>query len=390
MSGKNFSSEVKISREFIGRVHEYALKTGIRLKRVPRLSSWQRYGLPDLRGFAPQLRAINVCDDQKVEFGGAATDPGSLKDLWVIHDVLHIIFYDFATLNLGFNSWLDRDRFIESHLASEAFAVLALDYHFLIHSKVKGLAVDLDSKDWRGFQELYPYLPELQTFEFSKMLVEFYLSGEGLLADLYSKSAAVHGKAEKRLSHWLGHEIRYADKQRSYVVAWHEDLQQAKASKKKAHVENSFVAGPLWELIGIFCGDNVQAFKSLVSECRSQFSGPQNFFSQMPKYQIENPALDFRFTDVLSLTHEQVRHHIEKARAPSSSGLFLFWQIVSMNTPAMIDETARRAVQKLALSSQTSKVDARAWKTVRQLAIKTLDRVEWNVDAEGRGTFFLP
>jgi hypothetical protein len=174
------------------RINEYARATKIIIHKCSQHSSWQKLGLPDLRGFTPHLRTVNVNKE---------TD-----SLWIMHDMLHIIFYDFVNLSLGDNSWLTYERFIENHLASEAFAVLLLDYHLLPKQGLESLASDFKGADWPKFQKNNPHLPDFDSSSFVKLLTELYLSNNQKPICLDNPKVMSQPSYKK----WIGHEVRYA------------------------------------------------------------------------------------------------------------------------------------------------------------------------------------
>ena len=118
------------------------------------------------------------------------------------------MFYDFAAINLGKNLWKDSHRFYECHLASELFAVLALDYHYLVDTPVHGLAVDLKAKDWKSFQNRKSNLPDMTSFTFCQELAQLYFNGTGNLMGPLGRRVGA-----SQFSTWLGHELRYSEKQ---------------------------------------------------------------------------------------------------------------------------------------------------------------------------------
>ncbi|HEX4924266.1 MAG TPA: hypothetical protein VFV50_09270, partial [Bdellovibrionales bacterium] len=288
------------------RLKDYAERTGIRFEtRVRRLVP----GLPDLRGFTPHLRAVQL---------NAGTSAGYSD--WLLHDLLHIVFYDFATLNLGASSWLEHGRFVENHLASEAFAVLALDYSVLAYAENRTLTIDLNAAEWERFQKLNPRLPPLRTYELCEMLLTHYLTGE-------------HGhfqaqRPSRRYAAWLEHEIRYARKQRAYVEMWFSDLNCAPYRKTAAVVRGSAVADAVWWLLETLLGPDDSPWAAHIAEVASSVPRTVNVFAGFKKYRLKNPEFDYRFTDIAAAGAERACRELSAAREPAASSLYLAWQIL--------------------------------------------------------------
>jgi len=376
--------------DLIGRIIEYAQKTKIEFKVTGRSSSWRALGLPDLRGFCPQLRRVNLYKDQKnlknlknletlcrkeIKKGEGA------QGLWILHDVLHIAFYDFATLNLGLESWNEKERFLENHLASELFSVLALDYFFLIFTKTKGLAVDLDAKKWCQFQKANPFLPELGTFELCSALFELYFTGRSPL--IYDQIIS------KDYQNWVGHEMRYAAKQRRYVLQWWDDLEENKESKKEALLVGSEVHHAVWELLSIFLEATQKDWKTYLKRV------PQNAntFSKFKKYESQNEDLDFRFTDIQALERSEILKNLNKAKNPSPSSLFLFWQIISTFETKRFDRRTLGSLSKLAKASNENLPLKDLWNLVETTVKNAAKGPHFSSgppDKSTLSTFFLP
>ena len=387
---------------FLQRVFDYATTTGIQLKAVNRCSLWTNHGLPDMRGFTPHLRTVNIFSDktenhsfaalQKKLFGAVdmSQDIFHQAEFWLIHDFLHIIFYDFVSLNLGFESWVQADRFFESHLGSEAFAVLALDYHFLSKTPVKGMAVQIDGADWRAFQRVLPDLPDLESPEFCKTLADLYLGGQGLLSQEPPDMRYRPHDLREKINSWLGHEVRYSEKQRHYVLAWHEDLVDKKISGRKVTLEDSAISNPIYELIRIFHYTSDKEWKIFLTDTKTRLAEFENYFGRLPKYKKKRSSYDFRFTDLTSRPKEEILKELDVAQVPAASPLFLFWQTLSLVSPNLVDAQSRTHVQKLALTSHTLTVDCNAWSHVRSICLKIADGKDWLLEPQGVATFFLP
>jgi hypothetical protein len=361
------------------RALEYAKRTGIKFTQTPRYSGWKKLGLPDMRGFTPHLRSVNVYADQfPLKFNSK-----KFSNLWFIHDILHIAFYDFAFLNLGKETWADPVRFLESHLASEAFAVLLLDYHGLAHTAVKGLAVDLDAKDWRAFQKLNGLLPDFDSFEFTQGLVDYYLAGQWPFAQAKESP-------NKKYQNWLGHELRYAEKQRYYALLWLEDLNNKKSSKKKAIIEESSVAAPLWELLTLFAYSPNPIWENYLGEISTLTCEIENYFENLPKYRKGLKHPDYRLTDFNSRPQSEALHSLNKATRPSASDLFLFWQILASFPVKVLSATDQKRISTLAKQAQTSDVEKGIWGAVREICQGLMQKAQWGGDAKLASTFFLP
>lgn len=361
--------------QILSRIFEYAQKTGIDFHSCGRFSGWKKYHLPDTRGFTPHLRRVNIFEDYSLN----TQTPFTEEDLWLAHDVSHIMFYDFATLQLGDDLWNDPDRFLECHLASEAFAVLLLDYWTLIFTSHKGLAVDLDGFAWKNFQKLNPKLPDLKTVLWVKELAELYLTGNSEAFSQEIKPTPVY-------QNWLGHEVRYSDKQRWYVTLWLDDLLgKSVTSNKRAILENSFVYEGIYSLIEIVTGDS-----NSWSDYLGNYASLQtpNYFNALSKYQSLSKQLDFRFSDHCGFDKQQIQKILEESSQPSPSSLFLFWQIISSSKPEQIKDLS--LISELAQQSQITNSPMPQWSKVQQLCLNLIKDRNWMEDPLKVGTFFLP
>ncbi len=376
--------------DLVGRIIEYAQKTKIEFKVTPRWSSWKLLGLPDLRGFCPHLRRINLYKDQENLRNLKNLEKACRQEikkgrdfnaLWILHDILHITFYDFATINLGTESWNEKERFLENHLASELFSVLTLDYFYLIFTKAKGLAVDLDSKKWTALQKINPFLPDLKSFELCESLFELYFTGRSPI--IYDQIMS------KEYETWVGHEVRYASKQRRYVLQWWDDLEGNKESKKEALIAGSEAHHAVWELISIFLNSSNKDWNLFLKEVLKN----KNIFSRFKKYQTKRDDFDFRFTDVQALTRKEVLESLTKTKNPSSSSLFLFWQILSTFETKRFDRRTLSLFAKLAKASNDNSPFKESWSFVQstiQSAAKGPHFSPGPVDKATLSTFFLP
>src|SRR4051812_3757858 len=98
------------------RILNYARETGVTFSPSGRRPDWEKLGLPSLRGFTPHLRQIQVHDEAE---GAKFLDAGNFKALpsrfrWYFHDLMHIMFYDYAAFHLGREAWSDSVRFYEN------------------------------------------------------------------------------------------------------------------------------------------------------------------------------------------------------------------------------------------------------------------------------------
>jgi hypothetical protein len=376
--------------DLVGRIIEYARETKIEFRVTPRLSSWRALGLPDIRGFCPHLRRINLYKDQEnlknlknleKRCNQEIKKGNAFQGLWLIHDILHIAFYDFATLNLGVESWNQKERFLENHLASELFSVLTLDYFYLIFTKVKGLAVDLDFKKWRQFQKVNPFLPELGSFDLCSSLFELYFTG---------RSSLIEGqRGSKDYKDWVGHEERYASKQRRYVLQWWDDLEVNSDSKKEALIVGSEVHFAVWELINIFFNSGQREWSAYLKKTPQS----KNVFSEFRKYENKNLDFDFRFTDIQALKKSEILANLKKAKEPSPSSLFLLWQMISIFETQRFDRRTLQAVTKLAKASNGNLPLNNIWDSVWlavQRAVKDPHFSPGPADKSTLSTFFLP
>jgi len=376
--------------DLVGRIIEYAHKTKIEFRVTPRLSSWQALGLPDLRGFCPHLRRINLYKDQEKlknlknleKLCNQEIKRGKgFQGLWLLHDILHIAFYDFATLNLGVESWNERERFLENHLASELFSVLTLDYFYLIFTRVKGLAVDLDFKKWSQFQKVNPFLPDLGSFDLCSSLFDLYFTGRSSLID--------DQVALKDYQNWVGHEVRYASKQRRYVLQWWDDLEEENDSKREAQIVGSEVHHAVWELINLFFNSTQKEWNAYLKKV------PQNtnVFFGFKKYKFKNLDFDFRFTDIQSLERNAILTSLMNARTPSPSSLFLLWQIITTFEAKRFHQRTLKAVTKLSKASNTNSPLNEIWDLVwsaLQSEAKSPLFSPGPADKTTLSTFFLP
>ncbi len=337
-------------------------------------------GLPDPRGFTPHLRSImldresfQVFRQDRAEFSG--------ERRWIIHDLLHILFYDFAYLELGAEAFEDADRFFEVHLASEAFAVLALDYHILSQIPDGGLAVDFNPADWPKFQKLNPGLPHFQSSSFIEALVELYLSGKNEVFRPNEKAAS------EKFEIWAGHEIRYAEKQRLYVTQWRADLENKTFENKIPAIEESYAWEGVKQLVSLIIGEK-KSWDEYTLAAKSSLKGQSNYFENLPKYK-KLKTLDFRFTDFRAVGEKDWRSALEINQPPNPSQLFLFWQLAASISPW--SEKELRVFGDLQKSANTKKINLDLWRITQEILIKNIPRIEaLPPNPYLKGCFFLP
>ncbi len=379
-----------MSEIFLQRALEYIDATGIEFVPTKRLAVWRKWGLPDLRGFTPHLRQIRINTDDAPRFYSTKktlVETFSESEKWLLHDLMHIIFYDFAGLHLGNECWQDRARFLEIHLASEALAVLTLDYHVVPGS----LAVDFNPNDWEQFIKINPQLPQHTTFEFCDKLVNHYLTGaEKVFGSQFPVGRATKNNLAK-YKKWLGHEYRYAEKQRYYTNVWHEDIMGKKPSHAQAVVENSAASTSVWEVINLLTDERyAEKWKNFTAEMSAVAKKETNYFDFSPKYRRPRKSYDFRFTDIESLSQSTISDSLKEIRPPNSSDLFLFWQILATVPPTLFKAKDRKAIQKMSLEAQSATIDSKVWKHLFSLCKQVLTRLSWSQNQQGLSTFFLP
>lgn len=408
------NSAPSLPATFLRRALAYARATGVSFEPTLRHAGYGELGLPDLRGFTPYRRAIRRFAGEEAAFPRPADTPLDELDaaeLWLLHDLLHVVWYDFATLaalaadrdedappraeEAAHRSWARRDFFVEHHLASEAFAVILLDYHALSATRHRGLAVEVSDEAWAKLRAALPELPELRSRELAGELLRHYLSGRSRLFKTASRSNGRGGSADREataaIAAWRDHEVRYADKQRGYVLLWWDDLRRAKPSNRAAVVERSSLADPLWRAVELFTVASEADFAVHLERAAAALRGRNHLFAELPKFDGELPdEPDFRLTDATALPVDTILELVRTAERPCAERLFLLWQTLALEPPESMKPVERAAVESLALSVQTPKVDRRAWKLVRELCERRVARARWNPDATLRGAFFLP
>lgn len=358
------------------RLRQYASATGVRIVQDPNLWDWRSLGLPDLRGFTPHLRRVRE---------------GRWKGgLWTLHDLLHVLFYDYAALVLGRKAFEDHQRFLEVHLASELFAVYVLDYCTLI-PKGKGLAVELDLRHWNRYESLNHELPDIDTEEFCSKLGRLYF--EGRSDWLQSEALADQLKKDKGYQEWVGHEIRYTEKQRLYAQMWWFDLQMKAFNKKIPVIQGSAAAEAVWDLKDQLLSAGERQWKDLVSQIQKSLKEHKGnpYWERLPKYRKSpKKGWDFRFTSIQALTPSQFRVAAKESAKPSPSGLYFLWQLLSKHNPKKLNKTFLRHIKELANEAQNnSKVRNSLYQKLHEEALK-LPPVKGRPELELISCFFLP
>ncbi len=243
------------------------------------------------------------------------------------------------------------------------------------------MTIDLKSKDWTAFQKTNPRLPAIRTREFTELLIQHYLMGD------YSSLKTT--KPGPEYSEWLGHEIRYARKQRVYVNMWYHDLAGRPFDNKAAQVHESFVAEPFWELATILLGQSERAWNDYVSFAAQNIGGQKNCFESFDKYQKPRESYDFRFTDYQAVDPGLVLETLETAQKPSASALFLAWQILSSNEKPQSPVT-KKLIARAAREADLAAVSDEAWPELIGLATETFERLDDRPDPSKLAAFMLP
>lgn len=364
----------------IRRILEYAAKTNVGFHYCGRNSEWEQIGLPSLRGFTPHLREVQMYSDQK---------DLNRVDLWVFHDLLHILFYDYATLQLGPQVWVDPVRFRELHLASELFAVLALDYHTLYFAPSATLTVDINQERFEAFKNEREDFPSLQSFEFCHALSKLYLEGK----DVISKFTPKKTKLKNLFQDWVGHEVRYSEKQRFYTEIWQQDLiQSGNKTSKSFKLEGSDISGGVWELMEFLFGSE-RMWKSLLMDLGDLHFEDEgsNLFHDYPKYtQVQPKHLDFRLTELKSMPRKYIENALLKGTKPNSSILFLFFQLISHFRPEEFSKEEIKLIQGLSKTANNSEIPIKLWKAVQGISLELFQDLEYKPVKDYRSCFFLP
>ncbi|MCC6278341.1 MAG: hypothetical protein IT289_10555 [Oligoflexia bacterium] len=369
------------------RILQYARLTKVNIRKTAQCSKIKKLGVPDLRGFTPHLRTIGIhISNSKNTWSVIDSDP------WAWHDILHIAFYDYASFHLGLLSWTKKERFLESHLASELFAVLTLDYHGLVHERRGGLAVDLNSKEWSLLQKAIPSLPDLRSYDFFRHLFQCYLSGNDNLLSLSTFEQAIKSKKSVGdiLARWVGHEIRYAQKQRDYTALWYQDLFNIKKGGMTVQIENSSVGFAVWDLMNLFCYASDSEWNLHLKSMAKFTKKIKNHFGLLRKYQRSPQQLDFRFTPVEAIHGMQLIETLKKQGTQNPSGTFLFWQILSRMDFAKFSPQDKKAIKDFSEQANAGVPKQNIWKQVQEICLKRFETRSSKPNSQGIATFFLP
>lgn len=391
-------------RAILQRWLRFAEATGVRFEVVPRHAGWEALGLPDLRGFAPHRRVVRRFAGEPAEFprrddvaaGRAGFDDLSVAELWLLHDLAHVLWYDVATLTFGVERWRERGFFVEHHLVSEAFAVLLLDYRVLARTRHRGLAVDLDARAWEEARRRVRGLPPLDSRELTAELVRHYLAGD---SRLFLAPPRASGADAELLARWREHEASYSAKQRWYVLLWWDALHGRPLGDRQAVVDDPAVAELVELALQHFTEGPEAAFQAWAASVAARVAGVEDLFASArsaasapaaaPRSPLpERP--DFRFTDAAALERAVLERRLDAADEPAAQELFLLWQLLATQPVGSLDPAERAAVATLAASAQTDAPDRAAWRVVRELARRRLAAWQWTPRAGWRDAFFLP
>lgn len=394
--------------ESLRRLLRYAEATGVRFEVVPRHAGWSALGLPDLRGFAPQRRVVRRFAGQPAEFprragvaaGRVKLDALATPELWLLHDLVHVVWYDVAAATFGAERWREEPFFLEHHLASEALAVLLLDYQLLARTRHRGLAVEFDARVWDAMRRRLPALPALASLAMARALADHYLGQPVALfrSPLQRPPLRARGPDRARLARWRDHEVSYADKQRWYVRRWWDDLAGRPARDQRVVVDDPVLAELLWLTARRFTADPEPAFAAWLASVARAVRGARDRFRDLPKMRAvpanaRGAMPDFRFTDAAAYGARALTRFVEAAVEPSAPALFLFWQLLGEEAPSRLVPADRRAVARLAASVQTPAPDRAAWTRVRELCrriVAAMPRRRRRARPGWRAAFFLP
>lgn len=359
-------------QNFLNRCFEYLNTTHVELSFTARHKDFSDFLKQDLRGFAPNLRKIFLYKNQSANFK---------TDNWLLHDLMHIIFYDYATYFLGIECWQDYERFIECHLASEAFAVLCLDYHYLVDRNA-AITVDLTPSIFKNAKGI----PHYKSYEFCSDLVTLYLTGTNSWLQ-----SSMHKHSNEDIQKWLGHEIRYSQKQRIYTQMWWEDLNLTGAQNiQEALVHDSYVAEAIFDVIELIHNGSEKEWKNFMSQIKElSHSYAQNYFSSLPKEKNFDTlkSYDFRFTQWNSLSDSMRKHDF--SLQPTASDLFLLWQLLSQFSLDSYTSLEQKVIKNLhsEANHQVNKISNETWEqVVKWVSNKPL----FHLKSSEKNLFFLP
>lgn len=376
MKTKNISFEA-----FTERIKKYVESSHIQIINSPRHQGYHDLGMPDTRGFTPHLRQIQLYKEQQMSY--------TADQAWMLHDILHIIFYDFAALNLGFEAFDDEERFYEIHLASEIFAVLCLDYWMLSQFKGKSITVDFDLQNWPEFQKINPKLPELCSLDFTKAISDLYLE------DNRRPFTVKNQKNYVTYNQWIEHEFSYTTKQRVYIHDWYLDLSQTsnlnQNIRQEIKVLNSYVFEAVHELCELFCTASDQEFNDYLSDWTENIDSSEaiNYLANYEKLnETDYDSIDFRFTDYLSI--EKPKHYLEQKL--SAKNLFLAYQLLSSIPMENLSSEEKLWIRNLCVqANQSNEIGHDLWKNIKQLIYKNESAwAGYKIDEKLLTSFFLP
>jgi len=319
----------------LSRLIEYAEETGIKLVESNCYTGWTQAGLSNLRGFAPQRRLILVNKkDPFIEGRGSLiqNDEALEHFLWHVHDLLHIVYYDFSNLEYVGGEWSSQEFFIPVHLCSEALAVLMLDYWGLVQSHLKsfktkrfhesGLAVDIHVAKLKEVLDFY-------SDDFINALLDLYCLGQ---SSFFAKLALSKNLVVRN---WVGHEMRYADRQHQYALNWWRFLHGEPVKddvKLQIFNHDPEATGGLQKLREIFSGVDGAPFRQFLATQSKAF---QNFESYFP-FEETNPdkvSNDFRMKNAFSLSKTKLQKLLVLDYTLNPSFHFLIGQILCALDP---------------------------------------------------------
>ena len=97
---------------------------------------------------------------------------------------------------------------------------------------------------------------------------------------------------------WIGHEIRYVDKQRLYVAQWRADLDNSEFDGKIPSVENSFVSEAVRDLLSLVLGAK-SAWEEYVDGIKTSVASDTNYCENLKKHKTLKKT-DYRVPDFRS------------------------------------------------------------------------------------------
>jgi hypothetical protein len=263
-----------------------------------------------------------------------------------------------------------------------------------------GLAVDLNSASWPSFQK-FLNLPDIKSFEFFKHLFQCYFGANDSLLSfsnlrkLTSTSASKNAQIQQKLAQWLGHELRYGEKQRSYAYLWLQDLKCVEKKDKSVLIQDSEVIYPIWDLVQTLTLSDDQEWGSFLDFMKKSVSKQDNYFSHFKKSNFKTTSanfknLDFRFTDITALDKDALLEYLEGKIKPSSSHTFLFWQILSLTQPEVHNKKELNQIQEFSELVQKPKAKVSNWNEIQKICTHAVEKQNWLPDPIRIASFFLP